>query len=276
MKPLEKKAGRFHVFFYSTPVEIEGLQRAFAQAQLKSGEGRAGIRIAKIDNTTIAIRKYVHGGLLRGVTRDLFFIKRRVLREASILHHLLASGFPTVAPFCALIEKRLFFARLYLATVFVENKGNLLEYLKKANHKQRLRAAKSLASLFWRMEQTGVYHPDFHLRNVLVKSDGGLLFLDFDRAYITVISEQHTETVFRRLDRFVEKMRNQNQLDIEVMAKAVFLRTYERLSGREMLQRMQSGAAGQNLRRKLGWRIGSLLYGQKEDGIISGPSLEKR
>lgn len=262
MTVIEKRLGRFTIFYYASPLEPVSLLRDLDRARVVAGKGRGGIKILETGGSRLVARKYVHGGLFRALTRDVFLKRRRVTSEAEIMAYLQNGGFPVVAPFCAIIENLFVVRRLHLVTKFEENTMNFLEYLQRSGRMQRLRAVKKLAESLWRLELAGVYHPDLHLRNVLVTPERGLIFLDFDRARRRTLTEKDVERMFLRLDRFVDKMGKQGQLFIDRKEKALFLRAYLRLSGKDFAGKLERTEKMRGYLHRTGWLFESLLYGR--------------
>jgi 3-deoxy-D-manno-octulosonic acid kinase len=261
--PVEKTLGNFTIIYYSFVLESAAFLRVLADAPLVSGKGRSGIKMLEAEGQRLVARKYTHGGLFRKFTGDLFFARQRATAEAEILSYLRNTGFPVVMPFCVVIEERGLAKRLHLVTVFEDGAVDLLGYLRSASRRQRLRIAMRLAAALWRLERAGVFHPDLHLNNVLVTAEEKLLFLDFDRARRKAISRHDTESMFRRLGRFVDKMERQRRFSATRLEKALFLRTYARLSGVDLAKSLADSATRVALRHRIGWFIESLLYRQK-------------
>ncbi len=261
MRCAEKRLGKFRILYYSTFVEPSSLISALLHAPLVEGKGRTGIRVIEMGGLKLAARKYGHGGLFRAVTRDRFSSGRRVAEEAEILSRLRAQGFPAVSPFCAVIESAFVGKRLYLLTFLEEETTDLLTYLQMSAPRQRLRVAKKLAYLFRLLEQAGVYHPDLHLNNVLVTPGQSLVFLDFDRARRKDLKHDDVESMLWRLARFIGKMEREGRMTVDEREKTLFLRVYDRLSGRDMTAAMQKKAAAKGNIHRVGWFLESLLYG---------------
>lgn len=264
MAPLEERIGRYHIFYYASSVEPEALLKALLAAPLVQGRGRGGIRLIDIDGIGLVARKYTHGGLFRVFTRDLFIDEGRATAEARTMAYLREQSFPVVAPFCAVVEKGSIFSRLYLMTIFEENAVSLLDYVGQATGRQRLRMAKRLAEALWRLERSGVYHPDLHLGNVLVRPGGDLVFLDFDRARRGAVTATDTVSMMRRLGRYVDKLERKGLLQCTNADRALFLRTYERLSGRKLLLPMAAMRGARSLIHRMAWSLESFLYGGKQ------------
>lgn len=262
MAPIQKRFGRFTILYYSSTLEPVVLFDALSRAVPVGGRGRGGIRVAEAQGLKLVSRKYTHGGLFRALTRDLFLDEGRAASEAEIMDHLLAKGFPTIRPFCVVVERLFLVKRLHLVTYMEEGSVELLERLQGCAKRKRLRYAQRLAGLLWQMKQAGVYHPDFHLRNVLVAPGDRLVFLDFDRAREKPVTDGDMKSMFRRLARFADKMVGQGKLKAIEEEKAIFLRTYARLSGVDFSPEMEAAARRTSYRNRLGWFVESILYGR--------------
>jgi hypothetical protein len=260
MTPIEKHAGKFTIFYYSSPLDPAVLLEALFQAGVVEGKGRGGIKIIETGGLKLVSRKYTHGGLFRAFTRDLYPGQGRATSEASIMAYLEESGFPVVPPFCAIVERHFLMKRLHLVTYLQEGAIELLEHLARSGRMERLRSVRKLAGLLWQMKQVGVYHPDFHLRNVLMAPGNRLVFLDFDRARKKPVSDKDMKSMFRRMERFADKMARQGRFEATDEEKAFFLRTYARLSGTDFTREMRAAAPRTYRLNRIGWFLESLLY----------------
>jgi tRNA A-37 threonylcarbamoyl transferase component Bud32 len=257
----EEHCRGFHITYYSEPVPAALLIEKMLRAPILQNEGRGGIRILDVEGNRLACRKYFHGGLFRVFTRDVFITGKRATQEAEIMMHLKQGGFPVITPFATIVEVGTFMKRLYLCTFMEEGAVSLLDYLKRSGKKARLRATKRFAELLWALEQAGVYHPDLHLRNVVLTSDGRMLFLDFDKAVRKPIEQKDVESIFWRLARYVDKMGRQGVLPVYAYEKMLFVRVYERLSRRDLADNLQKRLKTKTLLHRIGWFVESLLYG---------------
>jgi tRNA A-37 threonylcarbamoyl transferase component Bud32 len=251
----------FLVTCYAEPVPASELVEKMLRAPTLQHEGRAGIRILEMAGKKLACRKYTHGGLFRAFTRDLFFSAKRSSREAEIMLFLKRGGFPVITPFATITELGSLRKKLYLCTILEEGALNLREYLKRSEKKARLRAVRKLAELFWELERAGIYHPDLHLKNVMVTLEGNMLLLDFDRASRKPIGQKDVESIFWRLARYADKMQRQAELRVDDREKAFFLRTYERLSKRPVIEEMKRSLKRRDYTHRIGWWIESFFYG---------------
>jgi 3-deoxy-D-manno-octulosonic acid kinase len=259
---VRRTVGKFTIVYYASVQEPVAFLRALAEAPVIPGKGRGGISMVEADGRKLVARKYVHGGFFRVLTGDLFLDWRRALREAEIMSYLREKGCPVVTPFCVVVEQRSFAYRLHLVTVLEEGAVDLLRQLEASSRRQRLRIARQFAEALRHLEQAGVFHPDLHLRNVLVTPEGKLVFLDFDRARRKVIGRRDMESMLRRLGRFVDKMERQGRFSATELEKALFLRTYARLSGMDLTRGLARSVKRAGLRHRVGWFVESLFYGK--------------
>jgi hypothetical protein len=255
------------------PVDLSALIGSLANARNLENKGRGGIRIVNLAGKPVACRKYIHGGLFRGITGDIFFSGKRAIDEFQIMLYLQEKGFPIVSPCCVITKNYLLTKNPYILTYYEENSVDLLEFLSKASRKERYRVIKIFAELMWRMEGLGVYHPDLHLNNVLVQSGTrALLLLDFDRARRKSISEEDMERMFWRLNRYADKMEREGRGKMESKEKLLFLRAYGRFSGSDMTGRMAAKAVRKSLLSKLGWSFEGLFYRRQTNSKLKRPA----
>ena len=254
--------GGFDIIYRQELIDLSVIINQFANPRNTIKRGRGDIKIFSAGDVLLACRKYIHGGLLRGITGDIFYSEKRAAAELETMMFLEENNFPIVRP-CGYIAKRnLFTKELYLLTFFEENALDFLTFLKSARRKERLRTIKKLASLFFEMGKLGVYHPDLHLQNVLVSKAGNLMFLDFDRACRKAVTKKDMESMFWRLNRFSEKKEKSGEIAITIEEKVFFLRTIEQLSGYHVIENMQKQLKYKRRSYILGWCLESLFYRQ--------------
>ena len=257
------KLGSFVMYFVSDAVDPSLFLDKFLRTENQTDKGRGGLKLLSINGKLFACRKYLHGGVGRAVTKDLFLSEKRALNEIGIMLYLKENHFPVVEPVGILVGEDFPFRKPHIITKFEENIGELLEFIKVSNNKKRLRAIRDLARYMWHLERLGIYHPDLHLRNVLVKEDGKLIFLDFDKAFKKAIARKDVENMIWRLNRFAEKWELKGYLRISILERLLFLRTYSRLSGYDLEGEMAKKIKGKSLLSRAGWFAESILYGKK-------------
>jgi hypothetical protein len=259
----KERFGSFVVTYRQGLIDPSLVMRQLSNFHETIAKGRGEIKILSVGDKLLACRKYIHGGLLRGITRDTFYSEKRAAAELKIMMYLEENGFSVVRPCGYITKSNLCTKDLYFLTFFEEKALDLLEFLKSAHRKERLRAIKNLARLLFRMGKLGVYHPDLHLQNVLVTKAGNLIFLDFDKAFRKVVEKKDMETMFWRLNRFAEKKINAGELAVTFEEKTLFLRTIEQLSGHRIIEDMQKKLKSKRRVFTLGWCLESLFYGHQ-------------
>jgi tRNA A-37 threonylcarbamoyl transferase component Bud32 len=244
-------------------IPASSLLESFNNASLITGRGRGGIRIFSVAGVRVLCRQYLHGGLFRAITKDRFFSGRRAADEMEVLLYLDGKGIPVVQPVAMMVTKGFLTVRPYLFTLFEEDGVEMLQYLQSATKKQRRRAVTRLARLLWDLEKAGVYHPDLHISNVMVRGGGSLFLVDFDKAQRKPVTKRDMESIFWRINRFVEKMEGAGRLTVDPLERALFLRAYERASSFSMTGIMEERLRSRRRLARFGWIVEAFLYGRK-------------
>lgn len=263
MKLRKVKIGNFVMHFISDAVDPSQFLDKFLRTENQSDKGRGGLKLVPINGKLFACRKYLHGGIGRAVTKDLFLSEKRAINELEIMLYLKENRFPVVEPVGILTGEDFPFRKPHIITRFEENVGELLEFIKVSPRKKRLRAIRDLARYMCVLIKLDIYHPDLHLRNVLVKEEGKLIFLDFDKASRKTISRKNVEAMIWRLNRFVEKWELKGYFRISLLERVLFIRTFSRLTGYNLEGEMAKKVAGKKLLSRAGWFAESVLYGKK-------------
>ncbi len=162
----------------------------------------------------MVLRQYSHGGLLRAITGNLYFFGARSFRELALTEEIRSCEIPTVEPIGAVHQVTDFppFYRAYLLTLEVPGALNLIQYFekignrpnrKKLSHKRKMIRYSGL--LLRQFHQSGFFHQDLQLKNILVAGDQ-IMLIDFDRSYRKqTLSIQERIKNLLRLNRSVEK-----------------------------------------------------------------------
>ena len=165
----------------------------------------------------MVLRRYLHGGLLRAVTRDLYALSSRSFRELALTEEIRLAGIPTIRPIGAIHQSLIFpFYRAYLLTLEVPNARNLIQFFQDmgshpvggvlAPKRKIIRAAGRLVRQF---HDSGFFHADLQLRNLLV-ADHHVLLIDFDQSCrVQNLSEKMRMKNLLRLNRSVDKWKRQ-------------------------------------------------------------------
>ena len=168
------------------------------------------------DGRRIVLRQYSHGGLFRAITGNLYLFGARSFRELAITAEIRSCGIPTIEPIGAVHRVTVFppFYRAYLLTLEVPGALNAIQYLEKiekdANRDKLRRKRKMIGHsglLLRQFHQTGFFHQDLQMKNILVAGDR-ILIIDFDRSYRKrILSTRERMKNLLRLNRSVEKWR---------------------------------------------------------------------
>lgn len=153
-------------------------------------QGRSPLEAVRLsDGNTALVRRYRHGGWLRGLTRGCFFSwPPRPFRELAITEELRRRGLRTVEVYAAFVERILGpFYHGCLVTRELRDAKDLWAALQAGLICGGRKGAvlKAIAETVRAMHVEGVYHSDLNLKNILVRfSPGGVegYIIDFDRA----------------------------------------------------------------------------------------------
>src|SRR4030042_429897 len=168
------------------------------------------------DGKRMILRQYFHGGLLRTFTQNVFLLSSRAFKELILTEEIRSCGIPTVEPIGAIhqVTRLPPFYRAYLLTLEVPGALNLIQYFKeigskphreKLSHKRKM--IRSAGLLLRQFHQSGFFHRDLQLKNILVAGDR-IRIIDFDRSSRTLILTPGKRIKnLLRLNRSVEKWR---------------------------------------------------------------------
>ncbi len=163
----------------------------------------------------MVVRQYSHGGLLRAVTRNLYFFGARSFRELVLTEQIRSLGIPTIPSIGAIHDRTLYpFYRAYFLSLEVSQAIDLMQYLhglgahpSRADLPVKRKMIRSAGLLVQKFHQAGFFHRDLQLKNILVAGDQ-LLLIDFDRSYRkSSLSMGERIKNLLRLDRSTEKWR---------------------------------------------------------------------
>ena len=167
------------------------------------------------DDKRMVLRQYSHGGLLRAITRNLYFLGARSFRELALTEEIRSCGISTIHPIGA-IHHRIFypFYQAYLLSLEVPQALDLIQYLNdlgahpsRENLSSKRKTIRSAGLLIRKFHQAGFFHSDLQLKNILVARKQ-LLLIDFDRCYRrSNLSKHEMVKNLLRLNRSVEKWR---------------------------------------------------------------------
>ena len=163
---------------------------------------------------SMVLRQYSHGGLLRPITGNLYLLGMRSFQELALTEEIRSCGIPTIEPIGAIHQVTGFppFYRAYLLTLEAPGALTAIQYLEKVgknpNREMLSRKRKMIGHsglLLRQFHQTGFFHQDLQLKNILVVKDR-ILLIDFDRSYRKpTLSIRERMRNLLRLNRSVEK-----------------------------------------------------------------------
>jgi len=201
---------------------------------------------------SIVVRKYRRGGLLRFLIADVFYGSRRSFDELAVTLAAARAGIP-VAEALAAASLRVWgpLYRHYFVTRELRDCCDLPDWFKKGcADKDGEAQARSLADLVRRMHDSGLYHADLNLKNILVSlSDPSSLFIiDWDKSTLRQrpLGQDARRRNVIRLCRSAAKLRLQG-IPVPARFADIFLEQYWQNPGR-------ADACRQALQRAVGWR----------------------
>ena len=154
----------------------------------KRYQGRGVLKAVRLpDGETALIRTYRHGGVLRKLTRELFFTwPARPFRELAITEELRRRGLRTVEIYAAGVQEVC--GPVYrgcLVSRELPDSKDLWASLQDGPSTQLAAILKTTAETVRAMHRHGVYHSDLNLKNILIQSKSDRVeayVIDFDRA----------------------------------------------------------------------------------------------
>ncbi len=168
----------------------------------------------------IVVRHSRHGGLLRGITRDLFLAPSRAPRELHVALRLRMAlvrtpdviGYATYSapgPFC----------RADVVTAHIRGADLPDAWAAAKDQFARLGIARATGALLSSMHSAGVVHPDLNAKNILVARSGDeakAWLLDVDRVrFVRPGDKSAADLNLARLERSLGKLRRMGTIDID-------------------------------------------------------------
>jgi tRNA A-37 threonylcarbamoyl transferase component Bud32 len=164
------------------------------------------------DVERIVVRRNHHGGLLGGLTGDLFLTPTRAPYELATSLELLSAGVPTPAILgYATYRASPGFCRVDVMSREVENSSDLSHALLLDDAEARTAALRATAHLVATMSAAGARHHDLNVKNVLLRGPTAAeaLVLDVDRA---VFGETRANALRENLARILRSARKWQRL----------------------------------------------------------------
>jgi 3-deoxy-D-manno-octulosonic acid kinase len=220
------------------------------------------------DEKRAVIRQYLHGGLFRSVTRDLYFFGSRSFQELTLTEEIVASGISTIEPIGAIHRLSPPFYKAYLLSLEIPHAIDLIQYFKEIGPQPspekllaKRKTIRSAGLLLRRFHQAGFFHGDLQLKNILVSGER-LILIDFDRSYRKpTLTYQERMKNLLRLNRSAEKWKRVG-LPITHRDRMRFFLAYADDDVR-MRGEMRNAFRGYRMRQFLqrcGWRLNNFSF----------------
>ena len=146
--------------------------------------GRGGARRLTLrGGKVVYIRKYLRGGLMRFLVRDLYLLRPpRPIRELFATETARAAGCRVPIVHAVGVEESGPFYRGWIVTSAIDGARSYIDVLSAGDEAARGVLLQAAGSAIRDLHDAGVYHPDLNGHNLLIDSDGEVAVIDFDRA----------------------------------------------------------------------------------------------
>jgi tRNA A-37 threonylcarbamoyl transferase component Bud32 len=186
--------------------------------------GRSTIRIIQPD---MLVRPLMHGGFFRHITGKNFISPARTLRELQISSFLVSRGILTPEILGARILEKGFFCNIDVVTRLVPGSTDLLAYLE-TSHSDGEQVLMESGKIIRRLHDSGVYHTDLHIKNLLLDNGKALWILDLDKAYrFSTLPAFLKKLNIKRFFRSLEKWSTQGRIHLPANWDKTFMQGYE-------------------------------------------------
>jgi 3-deoxy-D-manno-octulosonic acid kinase len=158
------------------------------------------------------VRRYHRGGLVQRINQSRYFGGNRAFDELRATERARTGGVRTARILAAVERPRTVGYTAMLATILIPGARDAAAWLGSAAGDAKLEMLREAGRQMSAMHQSGVAHPDVHLRNLLVAdADGGaeVWLLDFDKARVHdgPVPRARRATDLRRLARSARKLK---------------------------------------------------------------------
>jgi len=245
----------------------EGAARA-AGASARSFEGRGkpvSFPVPGSRGLRVLARRYLRGGILRGVASGLFPGAGRFLRELRVAADLARRGAPVPEPLgLVVVEAGGGAAKGWFLSREVEGVEDLRSVLLRCPPGDPFRRASLRAAgrAVRRLHDAGALHADLHVKNVLVPKEGGdAVVVDLDGARLLPegLTRDQRATQVQRLDRSLVKLDVKGGVPVSRADRRRLVLAYmgDDRPTEEESRRWRKRHRAQLARHRLGWRFGA-------------------
>lgn len=152
--------------------------------EVASGRGGAR-RLILRGGKVVYVRKYLRGGLMRFLVRDLYLVRPpRPVRELEATETARAAGCRVPIVHAIAVEESGPFYRGWIVTSAIDEARSYIDVFAAADEAGRGVLLSAAGAAIRRLHNAGVYHPDLNGHNLLLDAAGEVAVIDFDRAAI--------------------------------------------------------------------------------------------
>jgi 3-deoxy-D-manno-octulosonic acid kinase len=213
----------------------------------------------------VLARRYLRGGLLRGVASGLFPGAGRFLRELRVAAELSRAGAPVPEPLgLVVVEAGAGTAKGWFLSREIEGAEDLRSVLLRLlpGDPARRAALEAAGRAVRRLHDAGALHADLHVKNVLLPKEGGeAVIVDLDGARLLEkgLTRDQRAAQIQRLDRSLVKLDVKAGVSVSRVDRRRLVLAYmgkERPTDEESLRWRKRHRAAL-ARHRLGWRLGA-------------------
>lgn len=148
--------------------------------------GRGGARrITLRGGKVVYVRKYLRGGAMRLLVRDLYLMRPpRPIRELVATETARAAGCRVPIVHAVAVEEVGLFYRGWIVTSAIEGARPYIDVFADADEAGRGVLLQAAGTAIRDLHDAGVYHPDLNGHNLLIDAAGEVAVIDFDRATV--------------------------------------------------------------------------------------------
>jgi 3-deoxy-D-manno-octulosonic acid kinase len=212
------------------------LLHAAAAGPSPTGRGAVpSLALPGLPGERMMVRRYLRGGLVRFVNRDLFLDPDRAFRELAITVEARRSGIPTVEILAAVsIRAAGLLYRCFLFSRELPGCLDLAAYLRARSAAEAFTAEKRAAleraaAAVRLMHDKGFFHADLNMKNILIGADDPdrLYVIDWDKSRrFTNLSQGRRSANAVRFCRSMLKLAGGTGLPVSAEDAEAFLRAY--------------------------------------------------
>ena len=155
------------------------------------------------ENDEWVLRHYYRGGIVAKLLHDQYlytgFENTRCYQELNLLEQMYQQDLPAPKPIAARVIKQGLFYRADILTEKIPHTENLAQRLRQENFSEA--DWHSVGALAARFHQSGIYHPDLNVHNILVDNDFKFWLIDFDKCDNRVGETSWKQANLARLER---------------------------------------------------------------------------